>query len=160
MNFIVKHQKGIAIFFALCAFIKPAFCFLILGIICCYVAFGAFRFMSRIQKKGIEWEGKIIGYHRSWNRNKTPLIEFTTKTGHLIQEKPYVYTTTDLSKLRTYSNIINQPVIIIYDPDDPKKFVLEKEKGFNYFSFTLATLVGLFFIGLSICWLSGYIKMD
>ena len=80
-------------------------------------------------------------------------------TGDIIRGKPYVYASTDLSKIRTYSKLINQSVPILYDPGDPKKFVLKNEKGFNYVVFIVCILAGLFFVGLSISWLLGYLRM-
>ena len=159
MNFIKRYWIGIVVIFAICMFIKPALCFLILGTLFSYVGFETLKFLSSIKKRGIEWTGNIIEYQSDSDGQKTPLIEFTTMTGDIIKEKPYVYSSTDLSKIRTYNNLINQSVPILYDPDDPKKFVLKNEEGFNYIVLVFIILAGLFFVGLSISWLSGYIKM-
>ncbi len=80
-------------------------------------------------------------------------------TGEIIREKPFVYASTDISKIRSYSNSIDTSVPILYDPDDPKKFVLKNEEVFNYVVFIIFILGGLLFIGLSISWLLGYIKI-
>lgn len=159
MNFIKRYWIGIVVTFALCMFIKPALCSLILGTLLSYIGFEALKFLSSIKKRGIEWTGNIIEYQSDSDGHKTPLIEFTTMTGDIIKEKPYVYASTDLSKIRTYNNLINQSVSILYDPKDPKKFVLKHEEGFNYIVFVFLILAGLFFVGLSISLLSGYIKM-
>lgn len=159
MELIKKYWIAIVVTFGLCMFIKPALCFLILGTFISYMGFAAVIFLKKISKTGIDWTGNIIEYQADTDGHKTPLIEFTTMTGDIIREKPIVYASTDLSKIRTYSNFINQPVQILYDPDDPKKFVLKNEKGFNYVVFIIFIIAGLFFVGLSISWLSGYIKM-
>lgn len=159
MELIKKYWIAIAVTFSICMFIKPALCFLILGTIISYAGFAAFTFLKKIKRSGIDWTGNIIEYQSDSDGHKTPLIEFTTMTGDIIREKPIVYASTDLSKIRTYSKSIDTAVPILYDPDDPKKFVLKNEEGFNYFVFIIFILGGLFFIGLSISWLLGYIKM-
>jgi len=159
MNFIKKYSIAIVVIFALSMFIKPAFCFLILGSLVSYVSFEAIRFLRKIAKRGIDWTGNIIKYQSDSDGHKSPLIEFTTMTGDLIREKPYVYASTDLSKIRTYKNSINQSVPILYDPDDPKKFVLAKDREFNYVILIIFIMAGLFFVGLSISSFLGYIKI-
>lgn len=159
MELIKKYWIVIVVTFGICMFLKPALCLLILGILISYIGFAAITFLKKISRIGIDWTGIIVQYQSDSDGHKTPLIEFTTMTGDIIREKPFVYASTDLSKIRTYRNSIDQPVPILYDPDDPKKFVLKNEKGFNYFIFILFIVAGLFFVGLSISWLLGYIKM-
>lgn len=159
MDLIKKYWIGIIVTFGLCMFIKPALCFLLLGMLISYIGFAAILFLKKITKTGVDWMGKIIEYQSDSDGHKTPLIEFTTLTGDTIREKPFVYASTDLSKIRTYKNLIDQSVPILYDPDDPKKFVLKNEEGFNYIVFIVFILAGLFFVGLSIAWLIGYVKM-
>jgi hypothetical protein len=116
-------------------------------------------FLKNIAKKGIEWTGNIIEYQSDSDGHKTPVIGFTTVTGELIREKPYVYASTDLSKIRKYKNLINQSVPILYDRDSPQKFVLANERQFNYVTFFIFILAGLFFVGLSISSFLGHIKI-
>lgn len=160
MNNIKKYSIAIVLVFGLCMFIKPALCFLILGIFFSYMGFAAVIFLNKIKKKGIEWSGTIIEYQSDSKGYNTPIIQFTTIKGVIVKEKPYVYATTDLSRIRTYSDSINQSIPILYDPNDPIKFVIKNEEGFNYFAFILFILIGLFFVGLSFSWLFGYINMD
>ena len=160
MELIKKYWIVIVVTFGVCMFIKPALCFLILGTLISYLGFASVIFLKKIKKTGIDWTGNIVEYQSDSDGHKTPLIEFTTMTGDIIREKPFVYASTDLSKIRTYKNFIDQPVPILYDPDNPKKFVLKNEEGFNYIVFILFILGGIFFVGLSISWLLGYIKMD
>ena len=159
MDLVKKYRIPILVTFGVCMFVKPVLCFLILGILVSYLGFASVMFLKKITETGIEWTGKIIEYQSDSKGHKTPLIEFTTMTGDIIKEKPFIYASTDLSKIRTYSNFIDQSVPILYDPDDPKKFVLKNESGFNYVVLTIFILVGLFFVGLSISYLLGYIKM-
>jgi hypothetical protein len=160
MDLIKKYWIAIVVAFGLCMFIKPALCFLILGTLISYIGFAAVIFLKKIARTGVDWTGNIIEYQSGSDGHKTPLIEFTTMSGDIIREKPFVYTSTDLSKIRTYSKFIDQSVPILYDPADPKKFVLKNEEGFNYVVFIVFILAGLFFVGLIIGWVLGYIKMD
>ena len=160
MNFIKKYWIVIVGIFGLSVFIKPALCFLILGLLLSYLGFEAIKFLKSITKKGIDCIGNIIEYQSDSDGHKTPLIEFTTMTGDLIREKPHIYASTDLSKIRSYKNLINQSVPILYDPDDPKKFILTAEKEFNYFSLVLLFIVSSVFIIVSISSLLGYIKLS
>jgi len=159
MVLIKKYGIAIVVTFGVCMFIKPALCFLILGTLTSYISFTTIIFLRKISKTGIDWTGTIIEYKSDSDGHKTPHIEFTTMTGDIIRGKPIVYASTDISKIRTYGNLINQTVPILYDPDKPKKFVLKNEKGFNYFVFIIFLLAGLFSVGLSISWLFGYLKM-
>jgi hypothetical protein len=158
MNLIKKYWIVIVVIFAVSMFIKPALCFFIIGSLLFYLGFEAIIFLRNISKKGIDWTGNIIEYQSDSDGHKTPLIEFTTLTGDIIREKPFVYASADLSKIRTYKNSINQPVPILYDPDNPKRFVLSKDREFSYVIFFIFILVGLFFVGLSISSFLGYIK--
>ena len=160
MNFIKKYAVLIVIAFVICIFIKPALCFLILGSLVSCVGFATIIFLQKIKKRGTHWTGKIVEYQSDSDGYKIPLIEFTTITGEVVRAKPFVYASTDLSKFRTYSKFVDQTVPIVYDPDNPQRFVLKNEEGFNYFIFILLILAGLFFVGLSIAWLVGYINMS
>lgn len=157
MELIKKYRIAIVVTFGLCMFIKPALCFLILGILISYIGFAAVLFLKKISKTGIDWTGNIVAYESDSDGHKTPLIEFTIITGDIIKAKPIIYASTDLSKLRSYTNLSHQPVPILYDPDNPQKFVLKNEKGFNYVVFIIFIVAGLFFVGLSFSWLLGYI---
>ena len=145
--------------FGICAFIKPALCFLILGTLISYFGFASVLFLMKIAKTGIEWKGNIIEYQTDNDGHKTPLIEFKTMAGEIIREKPFIYSSTDLSKIRTYKSFIDQSVPILYDKDDPKRFILKNEEGFNYIVFLLFIIAGLFFVGLSISWILGFIQI-
>ncbi|TAE56724.1 MAG: hypothetical protein EAZ89_04410, partial [Bacteroidetes bacterium] len=89
---------------------------------------------------------------------KIPVVAFTTQSGELISEKPSMYLTTDVSKFMSYKDRINRPVAVLYDPDRPQKFILRDEGGHS-FGLILTLLVGLFFVGLGISALVGYIKL-
>lgn len=160
MDSIKRYGIAIVIAFGICALIKPALCFMMLGAILTYGGFTSISFLRKINRSGLTCTGNIVEYQSDSNGHKTPLIEFTTLTGETIQEKPFVYGLADLGKLRSYNVLNGKSVPVLYDPDDPKKFIVSNEKGFSYAFCVIFTLAGLFFIGLSIAWLCGYIKMD
>jgi hypothetical protein len=159
MELIKKYWIIIFGTFVICMFIKPDLCFLILGTIFSYWGFASVIFLNKISKFGIEWTGNIIEFQSDSDGHKTPLIEYKTIEGEIIREKPFIYASTDLSKIRTYNNEINQSVPILYDQNEPKKFVLKEEESFNYMVFIIFILIGLIFVGISISSLFGYIKI-
>ena len=159
MTFIKNYWIAFVIVFGISMFIKPTLCVFMLGGLAFYFGVASIIFLKNIQKKGIECMGNILEYQSDNDGYKTPLIEFTTLRGELIKEQPFVYASTDLSKIRSYKSMINQPVSILYDPDNPKKFVLTNEKEFNYLVLTICILVGSIFIALSIGSFLGYIPI-
>ena len=159
LGVIKNYWKAIVIIFVLSMLIKPALCFLILGILFSLFGILSITFLVRIYKIGLCAKGKVTEFETDGDNDIMPVIEYTTLIGEIIKEKPYIYTSTDLSNILKNESSINQTIMIIYDPNDPKKFVLKNEEGLNYFVFILFKLSGIFFVGLSICWLLGYIKM-
>lgn len=160
MRNIEKYWLYIFITFVIAMIIKPIFCGLILGSLFFYIGIMTILFLRKIHRSGVECTGTILSFESDNEGYKTPIVEFTTLTGEKILEKPFIYASSDLSKIRTYKDIINQSVIILYDPDNPKQFVLSDEKEFNYFVFILFVLCGLFAIGLCISDLLGYVHFD
>ena len=145
--------------FGISMFVKPAFCFLLIGSAAFCIGIYAVIFLKRIQEKGIACTGKILSYETGSEGYKTPVVEFTPLGGAPITGTPFVYASTDLSKIRSYKKQIDQEVLISYDPDDPKKFILSQEKGFNYFFLVIVILFGSIFIVVGLCSLLGYIKL-
>lgn len=154
-----KYWVTFSVIFGLCIFIKPALCFLLIGFLVSFFGILAIAFLIKIKKKGIDCIGNIIGYETDSDGDKTPMIEFITFSGEIINERPFIFATTNLNIILPHKNSINQAIPILYDPDDPKKFVLKNDEGLNYFVFILFTLSGIFFVGLSIRWLLGYIDI-
>lgn len=158
-----RHIKkyGLIVFltFVFCMFYKPVICFLILGTFVFYYGFHYLFFLNSIDKKGVEVVGKILSYQSDGEGYKTPIIEFESK-GLLIKEKPYYYASTDLSKFRTYDSNIEKLVPILYCPNNPERFILKSEKGFNYFSLFFALIVGLIFMIVGLSHVFGFIKID
>ena len=152
MNSGEKYLIPIVVLCVVLFFIKPALCFLIVGILgSCYVAFSSLHF-KKIQNKGIECTGKIVSFQITNGGYKTPVIEFTTLEGQNVIATPYVYMSTKVTA-------IDNEILVAYDPDNPKKFILRKETASNYFAIILCSLICLAFIILSICSLLGYIDI-
>ncbi|MCK8143334.1 DUF3592 domain-containing protein [Flavobacterium sp. I-SCBP12n] len=141
-------------------FYKPIFCFLLLGIIALFLAISSLSFFDYINKNGIKTKGKIISYEKDEDGHKTPIIEFKTLEGKLLTKKPYYYSSTDLSIIKTYQNNINKNVEIIYSPKKPEMFIIEKEKKFNYGSVILMIIVSLIFLGIAIGKILGIINIE
>jgi hypothetical protein len=160
MRYIQKYWLYIFIAFVIAMFVKPIICAFIMGSLIFYIGIETIIFLRKIHKNGIECNGTIVSYQSDDEGYKTPIVEFTALTGEIISEKPFVYASSDLSKIRTYKNMINQSTAVLYDPNDPKKFVLTNEREFNYLISFLFILGGLFFIGLGICSILGYINFD
>lgn len=141
----------VAVFF-LVALINPSLIMLLVGIVIAFIGFKTLLFQASLLKRGIRWEGRIIKFVSGRTGHKTPIIQFTTMTGEQIQEEPSVYSSTDLSIIKKYEKLINKDVQIVYDPQNPKTFILVKEKRFIYSFSIILILAGLFllFIGLSI----------
>jgi hypothetical protein len=148
MELLNKKEYSIPIFilFVFFMFYKPVVCFLILGSLTTLIGIKSWILIVNIQKNGIKSIGKILSYESDEDGHKTPTIEFKTKKGNQIKKKPYYYASTDLSKIKTYKNKINESVSVLYDKKNPAKFVIETERDFNYFSLILIILVGVVFL--------------
>ena len=158
MKYIEKYWIVLVIVFFVSSFINPAICFLILGSLFVYIGIVALLFLKKIGETGVKVRGRILAYQASNRGYKSPVIEFTPTGGETVTAKPFVYASTDLSKVRSYSKTIDTEVTVLYDPKDPTKFVLAGEQSFNYIVLTIVTLAGLFFVILGICIFLGYIK--
>lgn len=155
-----KYGLAVLLVFALSLFIKPAISLILAGGLVLYLGIASIIFLQYITREGIESTGIILEYKSDSDGYKTPIIEFTTWSGELISAKPYIYASTDLSKIRTYKNLLNQSITVLYDAKDPKKFVVASEEGFNYLLFAALIIAGLIFIAVGICVLLGYINLD
>lgn len=110
-----------------------------------------------MNKYGIENLGKIVSYESDDEGYKTPIIEYQIDEVRSFTGKPFLHTSSDLDKFQSYHRNINKTIKIIYDPDDPKKFILKE--NFNFFGLILMIIVGLIFSGLSTGSLLGYIDV-
>ncbi|AEA44562.1 DUF3592 domain-containing protein [Fluviicola taffensis] len=160
MKSLEKYWVGIVIIFGLFMFIKPTICLFILGGLISYVSGSGFAFIRKINRIGITGTGKIIRYESDSEGSKMPIVEFITNSGELIQERPYIYSTSDLSKFRTYKKRINQSFPILYDPKNSKHFVFVNENKFNLFLTVIFGLLGIGMISLGICNLTGLVHLS
>lgn len=158
METIKKYQIVIVLTMVALAYIKPPLCFVLTGSITFYLGLTSIKLLKKLRISGIERTGKITEIVENSDGHKMPFIEFTAMTGEAIKGKPFVFTTTNSSILKTNKYQPNQSVQIVYDADEPKKFVLSNEEASNDLVFKIFMIVGLLFIGLGICWLLGYIK--
>ncbi len=160
INYINKYWIIFVLLFIILAFIKPSICFLILGLVFLIFSIESYKFNKYIYLKGIKCSAKILTYESDYEGYKTPIVEFKIPSGEIISEKPYFYASTDLSKIRTYKNMINQPVSILYDPKNPKRFVIQSEEDFSYITLMFCFLVSIASIIIAFCDLFGVINMN
>ena len=158
---IISGKIGyiLVITFICCMFCKPILGSLIIGPLVLYYSINSWRFLSNVKHNGIECEGIILSYEPDDEGHKTPIIEFETFENKIIKEKPYYYASTDLSIFLKYQNNLNKKVLIIYDKENPEKFVLKTETNFNYGSLIFAIIISLIFITIGFANLLGYIKI-
>lgn len=155
-----KYAVPIIILFVFFMFYKPVVCFIIFSLLILIISIYSWNFLSDIRKNGIQSVGKILFYESDSDGYKTPTVEFTDKNGKLIRKKPYYYTSTDVSKIRTYKKNINKPVDILYHRKNSEKFVIGKERNFNNFSLIFITLIGLICLTVGVCSILGIIEID
>jgi hypothetical protein len=160
INYINKYWIIFVLLFIILAFIKPSICFLSLGLVFLIFSIESYKFNKYIYLKGIKCSAKILTYESDYEGYKTPIVEFKIPSGEIISEKPYFYASTDLSKIRTYKNMINQPVSILYDPKNPKRFVIQSEEDFSYITLMFCFLVSIASIIIAFCDLFGVINMN
>ncbi len=160
MEKLKKYLIFILVLFVFFMFYDPIICFIILGVFFSAIGIYFLFFLKRIKERGIKSRGKILFFESDSEGYKTPIIEYTTNRGKVIKEKPFYYTSSDLSIIRSYRNKINEPISISYDPMEPKKFILNKENNTNFFSLLLFTLIGLIFVLISILNILGIININ
>ena len=106
---------------------------------------------NRISDHGIKAEGVVFDFERNAsiqfggddtfsNNPPYPVIRFVTSSGEWITEKYSIA-----------SNIYEkgQKVEVIYDPDNPKEFII-KDFGLTYFFLYLACIISLCAIGFGL----------
>ncbi len=137
------------IVFVVCMFLKPALCFVLMGLIFILMSIVAIRFLLRMKHVGIDAMGSIVTYSPENNIN-TPMIEFKTISGQIIREKPFVYTASSLMLSRLKGNNSMDEVRVVYDPDKPEMFVISADRTFNYTTFIVFIIAGLLFAGIGV----------
>ena len=159
MEYVKKYGIIIFIVFAFFMFYKLIICFLIIGLIVLIYGIHYYTFLNNIDHNGIESIGEILRYESDDENYKTPIVKFDAKNGINIEAKPYYYSSTDLSKFRTYKNKINKKITVIYEPKKPERFIIKGERNFNYISLLFISLGGLIFMIVAIANLLGYIEI-
>jgi hypothetical protein len=75
----------------------------------------------------------ILSFQANYEGYKPPIVEFTPMEGELRTEQLPMHASSDLSKIRSYDEMIDKQVLVLYYPDVLKKFVHVDETRFNYF---------------------------
>ncbi len=102
-------------------------------------------FYINLNKKGVTSFGKIISYEYD-DGYKIPIIEFETQGGKIISKKPFFYESSDIDKFITVKNNINKNIRIVFEENNPEKFVIKVDKEFSYGNLILMIIIGIFFI--------------
>lgn len=156
MKFIKKYWILIMVVFLLLAIIKMALCFLLLSWLIAHTVIDSMRVQKKLLASGIRCTGEILSFKGG---RQGPIIKFTPIGGDEITGQPYFYSSSDLGKISSYKKLIGKEVLVIYDPDDARKFALPEGFPGN----SLASLAALFvcsvFAILAIASLLGYIKL-
>jgi hypothetical protein len=76
------------------------------------------------------------------------------------KKKQYYYASTDLSKIKTYKKNIDNPIPFLYDPRNPEKFIMGKDRNFNSFSLIFTMLAGRVFLTIRIYGIMGLIDVE
>ena len=160
MKLIEKYSIYILIAFVICMFLKPIFCFLILGSLVLYSGFEELKFLKKIDELGIRTNGKILKYTRGSGSYQTPTIVFTTIDGKIIEKEPSSYSATDINKFRSFSNFIGKSINVKYNPKNPEEFLIDDERTFNTFSIYFMIFVGSVFSLVAILNIFGLISIN
>ncbi|MBA5245742.1 DUF3592 domain-containing protein [Marnyiella aurantia] len=145
MKFLKKYWYYIIGVFAICMFVKPTFCFIILGSVIFYAGIDYYRVFRIVKNYGIVTTGKVIKYTRGQKGYQTPTINFSTKNGKTIETEPYFYVSSDINKFRTFKKYIKKPIEINYNPENPEEFLIADQKGINAMGIIILILVGALF---------------
>ncbi|MES2587742.1 MAG: hypothetical protein V4622_02110, partial [Bacteroidota bacterium] len=149
MKYIKLYWKIICGVFILFMFIEPAICILILGLLFLFISIGAIVFIRKMKICGIDSNGILCTYDFENDESPSPIIEFRTLKDEIIREKPYVYGSASFSGILLNNNI-KKTVPILYDPENPKRFVIKHSIYFNFFWIIIFSLLGMFLMVLSV----------
>ena len=150
MENIKKYWILIAIIFVFFMYYEPVVCLIILGSFFLILGISSWTFLYEIKKRGIKSVGKILNYESDNDGHITPIVNYKTVNGKVINKKPYFYVTANIGSITTYKSKINEEVPIIYNPNNPEKFILQEEMTLNKFGLIFFIIVGLtlFVVGL------------
>lgn len=157
LSFIIKYRIIIGITYLALGLIRPSLCLLVLGLLFLYFGITTIFKLWKLYRSGVESIATILSYETDDVGYKTPVVGFKTADGKSVTEKPWVYGSSDLSKIRTYSEKLNEPTKVIYNSDHPEEFVLKSEREFNFILVILLIAGGLFATGFAISALFGFV---
>ena len=159
MEYLKRYWPIFAIVFIMLVYIKPAVALLVLGPAFCYWSIRGIRTQRKIRNNGIECIGRILSFEADNDGLKVPVVEFTLTRGRVVSGKPHIYSFTDLRKVWPYDSLIGSEVLVIYDPDEPKKFVITSRKNHIIFFYVLFFAISLFLTVMGVASLLVYIKV-
>jgi hypothetical protein len=110
MKYIEKYWILIIAIFFISFFINPVICMLLMGLLIFTMSIRALLILNRIEKQGTQGIGRILAYQVDGDGDKNPIVEFTATNGENIKAQPYIYSYTDLNKIRSYKSKIDTEV--------------------------------------------------
>jgi len=138
--------------FIVSAILKPSICYFLIGTVASICGTRLWFIIKNIKYKGVQAIGKIFSYEDDQN-DQIPIIEFKPDSGETIREKPSDYVFIYSSKFGTNRRLVNTEVNILYDPDNPKKFIIDNKKGIKYTVPIIFISAGLVCIGFGVLFL-------
>lgn len=159
MELVKQYWYVIVAIFVFFMFYEQAGSAITLGSTLVYLCVDGIIFLRIIKKTGSRTEAKVIGYETDHDGDKTPVLEFKTSEGNIIEGKPYISISANLSGFRLNSKKKYIPVPILYLPNDPNKFVIENSEGSNYGALVFFIIAGAALAIFGICELAGIIDV-
>jgi len=143
----LKKTWAIAILvaFVFFMFYEPVVCGIILGLIFIVIGVRGWKFIYRMNNNGIKRWGTVVSFETDNESGNIPIIEYDTLENESITAQPHFYAYASVTKIRNPKKHIGKRTIILYDPDNVKRFVLKADLGFYTFIAVIGTFVGLGF---------------
>ncbi len=145
-----KYWILIVLVFVFFMYYKPDVCFIIMGSVFFIIGIHAWVFAYTIKKYGISSFGRVINYESDNDGHTIPIVQYKTKNGKEIIKKPYLYMTAYIGRITTYKNNIYDKVPIVYNPKNPKRFILKEEHSQNHLGVVFITIIGIVLIGVGL----------
>ncbi|MBW8360300.1 MAG: DUF3592 domain-containing protein [Weeksellaceae bacterium] len=160
MKTLEKYWTYIVIFFAIFMFVKPVVCLLILGFIFSFIGVHYLSVVTNLKNFGLTINGKISKYSRDGKGYQTPVIKYTTFDGKIIENEPYIFSTSDLNKITNFKNQIDKTIVIRYNSQNPDEFLLQKQVIFTKVISYFFTIFGIVITTVGIVDIFGFININ
>uniref|UniRef100_UPI00404932AD DUF3592 domain-containing protein n=1 Tax=Flavobacterium sp. TaxID=239 RepID=UPI00404932AD len=117
--------------------------FFIIGLVVISVGVYGMIFIDLIKKRGKVTNGKIVSYQKDDEGFKTPIIEFTTRNGKLVRKVPTTFFSFKSSFSKHSNSALNENMQVLYDPNNPEKFLIKQNIETDYNAYIFIVIIGL-----------------